>query len=72
MADLGFVNVTDPVPIHVSAFGPKGQRLAGPTATAWSSPSRPPPAVERCLANVAAGAADAGRAFDRSRSHSPP
>jgi aryl-alcohol dehydrogenase-like predicted oxidoreductase len=29
MAELGFVNVTDPVPIHVSAFGPKGQRLAG-------------------------------------------
>jgi 5,10-methylenetetrahydromethanopterin reductase len=67
MADLGFVNVTDPVPIHVSAFGPKGQRLAGAYGDGLVV-SVPPlrSAVERCLANVAAGAADAGRTFDRS------
>jgi 5,10-methylenetetrahydromethanopterin reductase len=68
MADLGFVNVADPVPIHVSAFGPKGQRLAGAHGDGLVV-SVPPVrrAVERCLANVAAGAAEAGRAFDRSR-----
>lgn len=68
MADLGFVNVRDPVPIHVSAFGPKGQRLAGAYGDGLVV-SVPPVrrAVERCLANVAAGAADAGRDFDRSR-----
>ncbi len=68
MAELGFVNVTDPIPIHVSAFGPKGQRLAGAYGDGLVV-SVPPirKAVERCLANVAAGAADAGRSFDRSR-----
>jgi alkanesulfonate monooxygenase SsuD/methylene tetrahydromethanopterin reductase-like flavin-dependent oxidoreductase (luciferase family) len=68
MADLGFVNVTDPVPIHVSAFGPKGQRLAGAYGDGLVV-SVPPirRAVERCLANVVAGATEAGRAFDRSR-----
>jgi len=67
MADLGFVNVTDPVPIHVSAFGPKGQRLAGAYGDGLVV-SVPPirKAVERCLANVAAGAAEAGRTYDRS------
>ncbi len=67
MADLGFVNVTDPVEIHVSAFGPKGQRLAGAYGDGLVV-SVPPirSAVERCLANVAAGAAEAGRSFDRS------
>lgn len=67
MAELGFVNVTDPVPIHVSAFGPKGQRLAGAYGDGLVV-SVPPlrSAVERCLANVAAGAAEAGRSFERS------
>jgi alkanesulfonate monooxygenase SsuD/methylene tetrahydromethanopterin reductase-like flavin-dependent oxidoreductase (luciferase family) len=67
MADLGFVNVTDPIPIYVSAFGPKGQRLAG--AYGDGLVVAVPPVrrmVERCLANVAAGAAEAGRSFDRS------
>ncbi len=66
MADLGFVNVTDPVEIHVSAFGPKGQRLAGAYGDGLVV-SVPPlrSAVERCLANVAAGASEAGRRFDR-------
>ncbi len=65
MAELGFVNVTDPVPIHVSAFGPKGQALAGAygdgliaAVPPWRS------AVERCLANAAGGAVGAGREFD--------
>lgn len=67
MTELGFVNVTDPVPIHVSAFGPKGQRLAGAYGDGLVV-SVPPlrSAVERCLANVAAGAAEAGRSFERS------
>jgi len=65
MADMGFVNVTDPVPIHVSAFGPKGQALAGAYGdglVAAVPPRRE--AVERCLANAAGGAEAAGRPFD--------
>ena len=64
MADLGFVNVTDPVPIHVSAFGPKGQALAGAYGDGLVA-SIPPQrkAVERCLANASGGAEAAGRPF---------
>jgi len=64
MADLGFVNVTDPIPMHVSAFGPKGQALAGAYGDgliAAVSPNRA--AVERCLANAAGGAESVGRTF---------
>lgn len=65
MADLGFVNVVDPVPIHVSGFGPKGQALAGAYGDGLIV-SVPPVrrAVERCLANAAAGAASVGHDFD--------
>ena len=67
MAELGFVNVTDPVPIHVSAFGPKGQTLAGAYGDGLIAAVPPKrSAVERCLANAAGGAADAGREFDES------
>ncbi len=64
MADLGFVNVTDPIPMHVSAFGPKGQALAGAYGDGLVA-SIPPvrSAVERCLANAAGGAEEAGRPF---------
>lgn len=65
MADLGFVNVTDPVPIHVSAFGPKGQALAGAYGdglVAAIPPRRS--AVERCMANASGGARSVGRDFD--------
>lgn len=65
MAELGFVNVEDPVPMHVSAFGPKGQALAGAYGdglVAAIPPHRK--AVERCLANAAGGAQAAGRTFD--------
>lgn len=65
MAELGFVNVTDPVPIHVSAFGPKGQALAGAYGDGLIAAVPPQrKAVERCLTNAAGGAAGAGRDFD--------
>lgn len=65
MADLGFVNVTDPIPIHVSAFGPKGQALAGAYGDGLIAAVPPRrSAVERCLANAAGGATSAGRVFD--------
>jgi alkanesulfonate monooxygenase SsuD/methylene tetrahydromethanopterin reductase-like flavin-dependent oxidoreductase (luciferase family) len=68
MADLGFVNVTDPVPIHVSAFGPKGQALAGAYGDGLIAAVPPVRSfVERCLTNAAGGAAEAGRTFDPDR-----
>ncbi len=65
MAELGFVNVTDPVPIHVSAFGPKGQALAGAYGDGLIAAVPPQrKAIQRCLTNAAQGAAAAGRPFD--------
>ena len=66
MLDLGFINVTDPIPIYISAFGPKGQALAGKYGDGLVF-SVPPaqPALDKCLANAERGAAQGGRMLDR-------
>ena len=33
--DRGIMNIADPVPIHISAFGPKGRRLVARLGTGW-------------------------------------
>ncbi|MDA0824384.1 MAG: LLM class flavin-dependent oxidoreductase [Proteobacteria bacterium] len=39
----GFINIEDPIPVHLSAFGPKARQLAAETAdgfiNAWMSPA---------------------------------
>jgi alkanesulfonate monooxygenase SsuD/methylene tetrahydromethanopterin reductase-like flavin-dependent oxidoreductase (luciferase family) len=62
MPDRGFVNFADPIPLHVSGFGPRALGLAGRhgdgAVLGW------PPSVgilERFLGMVRAGAAEAGR-----------
>jgi alkanesulfonate monooxygenase SsuD/methylene tetrahydromethanopterin reductase-like flavin-dependent oxidoreductase (luciferase family) len=66
MAHLGFVEVDPPVPVVVSAFGPRTLALAGRLGdglvTAVPSPGR----AARVRAVVEAGAADAGRQLDGS------
>lgn len=62
MPDEGFVNFEDPIPLHVSGFGPRSLGLAGAhgdgAILGW------PPTLgilERFLGMVRSGAADAGR-----------
>jgi 5,10-methylenetetrahydromethanopterin reductase len=33
--EIGAINITDPVPLHVSAFGPKGRDIAAEMAQGW-------------------------------------
>ncbi|TMQ23894.1 MAG: LLM class flavin-dependent oxidoreductase [Candidatus Rokuibacteriota bacterium] len=33
--ELGVVNVTDPIPLHISALGPRGRRLTAELAAGW-------------------------------------
>jgi 5,10-methylenetetrahydromethanopterin reductase len=48
--DLGFVNVQDPVPLHISAFGPRGRALTADRADGWITFSG---SAERAAADVA-------------------
>ncbi len=62
MADRGFVNVTDPIPLIVSGFGPKAQGVAGALGDGLFISTPPDPAaVTRAKEAVRRGAADAGR-----------
>lgn len=39
--ELKLINIADPIPIHISAFGPKGRALAAKLGTGWMSGSNP-------------------------------
>jgi 5,10-methylenetetrahydromethanopterin reductase len=39
--ELGLINIDDPIPIHISAFGPKGRALAAKLGTGWMSGGNP-------------------------------
>ncbi len=68
MEHLGFVATEPRIPIYVSGFGPKSQRLAGALGDGLVM-SIPPKAAlfERALQHCRQGAEEAGRRFDRDR-----
>ena len=39
--ELGLINLDDPIPIHLSAFGPKGRALAAKLGTGWMCGGNP-------------------------------
>jgi 5,10-methylenetetrahydromethanopterin reductase len=39
--ELGLINIDDPIPMHISAFGPKGRTLAAKLGTGWMSGGNP-------------------------------
>jgi alkanesulfonate monooxygenase SsuD/methylene tetrahydromethanopterin reductase-like flavin-dependent oxidoreductase (luciferase family) len=62
MQEQKFIDVEHPVPIYVSAFGPKAQALAGEYGEGLVLSIPPDPGfMHRALNNVHAGAARAGR-----------
>ena len=66
MEHLGFVNTADHIPIYVSAFGPKGQALAGRYGDGLIVAIPPEQrAIDRVLANASKGAEQDGRTLDR-------
>ena len=68
MAKRGFVNFEDPIPVYISGFGPRSLGLAGRHGDG-AVMMHPPNAgvMERFWAWIEAGAAAAGRDFDRAR-----
>ncbi len=66
MADEGFVNFADPMPLYVSGFGPRSIGLAGKHGDGIVL-SIPPQAdvMKRVWNRIEAGAAEVGRTIDR-------
>jgi alkanesulfonate monooxygenase SsuD/methylene tetrahydromethanopterin reductase-like flavin-dependent oxidoreductase (luciferase family) len=64
MRDLGFIDVEHPIPLHISGFGPRTQRLAGRYGDGLVC-SVPPERdfVARALRQIRRGAENAGRAL---------
>ena len=67
MADLGFLDIDTPIPLHVSGFYPRTYRLAGQygDGLVCSIPPRQS-FVDKARENVAIGAQQAGRALPES------
>ena len=65
MQEQKFIDVEHPVPIHVSAFGPKAQALAGEYGDGLVLSIPPDPGfMYRALNNAQAGASRAGRTLE--------
>jgi 5,10-methylenetetrahydromethanopterin reductase len=48
--DIGAINIRDPIPLHISAFGPKGRKLIARLEAGWIDV---PGSVQRGRANIA-------------------
>ena len=68
MADEGFVNFADPIPLYVSGFGPKSLALAGKhgDGAVLALPATPG-VMENIWHMIEAGAEQAGRTVERER-----
>jgi 5,10-methylenetetrahydromethanopterin reductase len=59
----GFLNLDDPIPIHVAANGPKALAAAGRCGDGWVTVAQDPGGIARGLDAVGAAATEAGRTF---------
>ena len=59
--DLGYVDVSQPIPIHIGGFGPKAQALAGELGDALVTGIPRGGTIASARANIAVGATRAGR-----------
>ena len=66
MPELGFIDLEHPIPIYVSAFGPKTQQLAGEYEGLVLSIPPDPALMERAWSQVDRGAERVGKQIDRS------
>jgi 5,10-methylenetetrahydromethanopterin reductase len=57
----GYINLKDPIPIHVAANGPKMLELAGELGDGWITALSDPDHIRANFKHLAAGAARAGR-----------
>jgi 5,10-methylenetetrahydromethanopterin reductase len=59
--DIGAVNIKDPIPLHISAFGPKGRRLAARLGAGWISGTANVQHGKAAIADMQAAWKEAGR-----------
>ncbi len=59
--ELKLINIEDPIPVHLSAFGPKGRALAAKLGTGWLSGGGRPPQAAMALAAMQKSWEEAGR-----------
>ncbi len=62
--DIGAINIKDPIPVHISAFGPKGRKLIAKLGAGWIDAPGNVARAGANLAEVQAAWAEAGRAAD--------
>ncbi len=58
--DLGFINIDDPIPVHVSAMGPKTRMLAAELNAHWGAVTFSPKSAARDVRAMRQAWADAG------------
>jgi 5,10-methylenetetrahydromethanopterin reductase len=59
--ELELINVSDPIPLHVSAFGPRGRRLTAKLGAGWMGAMRNAQSAIGALADMQAAWKEAGR-----------
>jgi 5,10-methylenetetrahydromethanopterin reductase len=59
--ELKLINLDDPIPLHVSAFGPKGRKLTARLGAAWMGPIRNAQSANANLADMQKAWTEAGR-----------
>jgi 5,10-methylenetetrahydromethanopterin reductase len=62
--DFGYINVTDPIPVHVGGFGPRAQALAGELGDGLITGIPRGGSITQALSNVRRGAERVGRSLD--------
>jgi 5,10-methylenetetrahydromethanopterin reductase len=60
----GYINLQDPIPIHIAADGPKALELAGELGDGWLTVLSSPERFREKLEAVKRGAQQAGRSFE--------
>jgi alkanesulfonate monooxygenase SsuD/methylene tetrahydromethanopterin reductase-like flavin-dependent oxidoreductase (luciferase family) len=61
----GYINITDPIPIHLAADGPKALELTGEIADGWMTVLSDPERFKQKYESVKKGAQRVGRSFDK-------
>lgn len=67
--DFGYINVTDPIPVHVGGFGPRAQALAGELGDGLITGIPRGGSITQALANVHRGAERVGRSLDEFKTY---
>ena len=62
--ERGYINIKDPIPIHMASNGPKALKMVGEIADGWVTIGLDPETLKDGIRQIKASAAAAGRAID--------